>query len=81
MIDVNSSKSTVGSSVEENAVNTNREAAVKIADMMRLRDIGRIIHIDFIDMNESLIAKVLRRLLPIVLQLTGLELRQSRLAY
>ena len=53
MIDVNSSKSTVGSSVEENALNTNREAAIAIADMMRLRDISGIIHIDFIDMYEE----------------------------
>ncbi|MEC8882505.1 MAG: Rne/Rng family ribonuclease [Pseudomonadota bacterium] len=53
MIDVNSSKSTYGSSIEENALNTNKEAAVKIADMLRLRDVSGIIHIDFIDMNEE----------------------------
>ena len=53
MIDVNSSKSTVGTNVEENALNTNREAAVTIADMMRLRDISGIIHIDFIDMYDE----------------------------
>jgi ribonuclease E len=53
MIDVNSSKSTVGASVEENALNTNREAAVAVADMLRLRDISGIIHIDFIDMYDE----------------------------
>jgi ribonuclease E len=53
MIDVNSSKSTVGTNVEENALNTNREAAVTIADMLRLRDISGIIHIDFIDMYDE----------------------------
>lgn len=53
MIDVNSSKSTVGTSVEENALNTNREAAVAVADMLRLRDISGIIHIDFIDMYDE----------------------------
>ena len=53
MIDVNSSKSTFGSSIEENARNTNKEAAVKIADMLRLRDVSGIIHIDFIDMNDE----------------------------
>ena len=53
MIDVNSSKSTYGSNVEENALNTNKQAAIKIADMLRLRDVSGIIHIDFIDMNEE----------------------------
>lgn len=62
MIDVNSSKSTFGSSIEENAVNTNKEAAIKIADILRLRDVSGIIHIDFIDMhdekNRSMIEKI-----------------------
>lgn len=53
MIDVNSSRSTHGSNIEENALNTNKQAAVKIADMLRLRDVSGIIHIDFIDMYEE----------------------------
>lgn len=51
MIDVNSSKSTFGSNVEESALNTNKQAAIKIADLLRLRDVSGIIYIDFIDMS------------------------------
>lgn len=52
MIDVNSSKSTVGANIEETALNTNLEAAAKAADLLRLRDMGGIIYIDFIDMKQ-----------------------------
>jgi len=51
-IDVNSSKATKGSHIEETALNTNREAAVEIAKQMRLRDIGGLLVIDFIDMSQ-----------------------------
>lgn len=61
MIDVNSSKSTYGRNVEENALNTNKEAAVKIADMLRLRDVSGIINIDFIDMNEEENRKIIEK--------------------
>lgn len=53
MIDVNSSKSTFGSNVEESALNTNKQAAIKIADLLRLRDVSGIIYIDFIDMGNE----------------------------
>ncbi len=52
-IDVNSGKSTKERSVEEMAVSTNIEAAKEIARQLRLRDIGGLIVIDFIDMMES----------------------------
>ena len=52
MVDVNSSKSTAGSNIEETALLTNLEAARKTADLLRLRDMGGIIYIDFIDMKE-----------------------------
>ena len=49
-IDINSKKSTKGSDIEETALNTNLEAAVEIAKQLRLRDMGGLIVIDFIDM-------------------------------
>ena len=50
-IDVNSAKSTSGSDIEETALNTNREAVQEIARQLKLRDIGGLIVIDFIDMS------------------------------
>ncbi|HEX5360864.1 MAG TPA: ribonuclease E/G, partial [Fluviicoccus sp.] len=50
-IDINSSRSTKGSDIEETALNTNLEAAEEIARQLRLRDIGGLIVIDFIDMT------------------------------
>lgn len=49
-IDINSSKSTKGGDIEETAFNTNQEAADEIARQLRLRDVGGLIVIDFIDM-------------------------------
>lgn len=51
-IDINSSKSTKGSDVAETAYHTNLEAADEIARQLRLRDMGGLIVIDFIDMND-----------------------------
>ncbi|PAJ73918.1 ribonuclease E, partial [Pseudoalteromonas sp. NBT06-2] len=50
-IDINSSKATKGSDIEETALNTNLEAADEIARQLRLRDLGGLIVIDFIDMT------------------------------
>ena len=50
-IDINSSRATKGGDIEETALMTNLEAADEIARQMRLRDIGGLIVIDFIDMN------------------------------
>jgi ribonuclease G len=52
-IDVNSSRSVGSRDQEESNLNTNLEAAQEIARLLRLRDIGGIIVIDFIDMNEE----------------------------
>lgn len=49
-IDINSAKATKGSDIEETALNTNVEAADEIARQLRLRDLGGLIVIDFIDM-------------------------------
>ncbi len=50
-IDINSAKSTKGGDIEETALMTNLEAADEIARQLRLRDIGGLIVIDFIDMT------------------------------
>lgn len=52
-IDVNSAKATSGSDIEATAVNTNLEAADEIARQLRLRDLGGLVVIDFIDMSSS----------------------------
>ena len=51
-IDVNSSKATKGSDIEDTAFNTNCEAAVEVARQARIRDAGGLIVIDFIDMDS-----------------------------
>lgn len=52
-IDINSAKATKGSDIEETAFNTNLEAADEIARQLRLRDLGGLIVIDFIDMMSN----------------------------
>ena len=52
-IDINSAKATSGGGIEETALNTNLEAADEIARQLRLRDLGGLIVIDFIDMNST----------------------------
>jgi len=49
-IDINSARATKGSDIEETALNTNLEAADEISRQLRLRDLGGLIVIDFIDM-------------------------------
>ena len=52
-VDVNSARSIRGGDIEETATRTNLEAAEEVARQMRLRDLGGLIVIDFIDMDES----------------------------
>lgn len=52
-IDINSAKATKGIDIEETALQTNLEAANEIARQLRLRDLGGLIVIDFIDMSSS----------------------------
>ena len=52
-IDINSARSTRGSDIETTALNTNLEAADEIARQVRLRDLGGLIVIDFIDMETQ----------------------------
>ncbi len=52
-IDINSARATKGSDIETTALNTNLEAADEIARQLRIRDIGGLIVIDFIDMESG----------------------------
>ncbi|WP_144638681.1 Rne/Rng family ribonuclease [Bordetella genomosp. 13] len=52
-VDVNSARSTRGADIEETALRTNLEAADEVARQLRLRDLGGLIVIDFIDMEEG----------------------------
>ena len=52
-IDINSARSTGGRDIEETALKTNLEAADEVARQLRLRDLGGLIVIDFIDMESS----------------------------
>jgi len=52
-IDINSARATKGGDIEETAVQTNLEAADEIARQLRLRDIGGLVVIDFIDMQPA----------------------------
>ena len=63
-IDVNSARATKGRSIEETALNNNLEAADEVARQLRLRDLGGLVVIDFIDMqpnkNQRAVEKQLR---------------------
>ena len=52
-IDINSARSTKGADIEETAFHTNLEAADEIGTQLRIRDIGGLIVVDFIDMMSS----------------------------
>jgi ribonuclease E len=52
-IDVNSARATKGGDIEETALNTNLEAADEIARQLRIRDLGGLVVIDFIDMQPA----------------------------
>ncbi len=64
-VDVNSGKTTSASELEETAVRTNMEAAEEIARQLRLRDLGGLVVIDFIDMfqkkNKALVEKQIKQ--------------------
>ena len=52
-VDINSARATGGKSIEETALNTNLEAADEVARQLRLRDLGGLVVIDFIDMGPN----------------------------
>ena len=61
-IDVNSGKSTAKSGIRSTALEVNYEAVSEIAKQIRLRDLGGIIIIDFIDMNEQEQEKIIQKM-------------------
>ncbi|HEX7326558.1 MAG TPA: Rne/Rng family ribonuclease [Rhodanobacteraceae bacterium] len=52
-IDVNSARATKGGDIEDTAFHTNCEAAIEVARQLRIRDVGGLVVIDFIDMESS----------------------------
>jgi ribonuclease E len=68
-IDINSARATKGHNIEETALNTNLEAADEIARQLRLRDLGGLVVIDFIDMmpnkNQRAVERRLREQLKV----------------
>jgi len=52
-IDINSSRATKGSDIEDTAFHTNCEAAVEVARQLRIRDLGGLVVVDFIDMEST----------------------------
>lgn len=62
-VDVNSGRSTSQSDVEQTAFKTNKEAAIEIARQLRLRDLGGLIVIDFIDMGDKRHKQTIERVL------------------
>ena len=66
-IDINSARATKGADIEETALTTNLEAAEEVARQLRLRDVGGLIVIDFIDMssteNQKMVENTMRKAL------------------
>ena len=79
-IDVNSAKSTKRGSIEETALHTNLEAAEEAARQIRLRDIGGLIIIDFIDMEYTNNQKEVENFLADTLQKDRAKIHLTRIS-
>jgi ribonuclease E len=79
-IDINSARSTKGIDIEETALNTNLEAADEIARQLRLRDIGGLIVIDFIDMTPVRNQREVEDRLRIALELDRARVQIGRIS-
>ncbi len=79
-IDINSAKATKGSDIEETALHTNLEAAVEIARQLRLRDLGGLIVIDFIDMMSNKNQREVENSLREALQVDRARVRCGRIS-
>ncbi len=79
-IDINSSRSTRGGDIEETATQTNLEAADEIARQLRLRDIGGLIVIDFIDMNNPRNQRLVEDRVRDTLQMDRARIQVSRIS-
>ncbi|MEJ2670061.1 MAG: Rne/Rng family ribonuclease, partial [Gammaproteobacteria bacterium] len=79
-IDINSARSTKGADLEETALHTNLEAAEEIARQLRLRDIGGLIVVDFIDMLQNRHQREVESKMRAVLELDRARVQISRIS-
>ncbi len=79
-IDINSARATKGSDIEETALNTNLEAADEIARQLRLRDLGGLFVIDFIDMLSNKNQKTVENHLRDALKIDRARIQTSRIS-
>ncbi|HEY8219519.1 MAG TPA: Rne/Rng family ribonuclease [Methylobacter sp.] len=79
-IDINSARATKGSDIEETALNTNLEAADEIARQLRLRDLGGLFVIDFIDMMSNKNQKAVENHLRDALKIDRARIQTSRIS-
>lgn len=79
-IDINSARSTKGSDIEETAFNTNLEATDEIARQLRLRDLGGLFVIDFIDMLASKNQRAVENRLKDALQIDRARVQTGRIS-
>jgi ribonuclease E len=79
-IDINSARATKGSDIEETALNTNLEAANEIARQLRLRDLGGLFVIDFIDMMANRNQKAVENQLRDSLKIDRARIQTSRIS-
>ncbi|MCH7622730.1 MAG: Rne/Rng family ribonuclease, partial [Nitrospinae bacterium] len=79
-IDVNSGKTTGASQLEETAVKTNLEAATEVGRQLRLRDLGGLIVIDFIDMYQKKNKALVERQLKLICKKDKARINLSRIS-
>ena len=79
-IDINSARATKGSDIEETAFNTNLEAAEEIGRQLRIRDLGGLIVIDFIDMDAGKHQRAVEDKLRDALQLDRARVQVGRIS-
>jgi ribonuclease E len=79
-IDINSARATKGSDIEETALNTNIEAADEIARQLRLRDLGGLFVIDFIDMLSNKNQRIVENHLRDALKIDRARIQTSRIS-
>ena len=79
-IDINSARATKGRSIEETALNTNLEAADEVARQLRLRDLGGLVVIDFIDMQPNKNQRAVERQLRDALKVDRARVQIARIS-
>lgn len=79
-IDINSARATKGGNIEETALQTNLEAADEIARQLRLRDMGGLVVIDFIDMSTSRNQREVENRMRDALQVDRARVQTSRIS-